>query len=323
MKTRFISFLLFLMATLQVHAVAPKKPTIMVVPGKQWCQSLGITMDGTSKGAPDYAKALLRSDVRDAIRAMNDVMASRDYPMVDLAEALDDLGNEDVFDLSATDMNDEYVKADDYDQVARVAQADIVVVLELTSRVIDGESVVKFSAEAKDAASAKSIGALRPGTRAGYTDMTTVINGIVEGEMDKFCERLSRHFDDIYDNGREGKVIFKISEGCPLNMMSQVEMDGETGSLKDAIDYWFSENALNGAYNVGTNSKVRCEFNQIRFPLTQVATSGFKKNGRETALDCEGFLKSNGLENFMSRFNLSCSFYQLGIGKCMVIISGM
>ena len=149
---------------------------------------------------------------------------------------------------------------------------------------------------------------------ASGAPFTTLFDESVLSFMDNFTASIQRHFDDILANGREGSVVFKIAKDSPLNFESNVSLNGETGELNEAIDYWMDEHAINGSYTLSGKSRTRISYEQVRFPLIGRGKFG----GKQKAINMEGFIKS--IESFLSQFGISVSTTPVGIGKAYVVL---
>lgn len=313
------TILLFVMAVtcLQMMAQAAQKPVIIVFPGREWCINKGFTQDSNPK-APDFRKALQNDDVRQAIRCIEDLMQQRDYPLENLSDRLRDLDDENAMDIMGVGKDDADIVENDYDKLIRAVNADIVLNIELAETNMGPYKKMKFSMDARDAATSKTISALTPDPITSTADPSTLIKGLVEGDIDNFCIGLSKYFDRLFSIGREGTAVFKITTSCPLNMESTIKFNGEEGTLQEIIDYWFNENTVEGAYTAGAQSIVRCEFRQVRFPLSGKVKFG----GKAKSLDMQGFLQTKKLPEFLAQFGVICTLKPVGIGKCTVLLGG-
>ena len=229
MKKLFISFMA-LLCTLGAFAQStaeninqPKamKPIIMVVPEKAWCINQGFVKDGDPK-SPDYEKALLNNDVLNVITKMGGIMQERGYPLKNLQSALDQLKNESAMDLALVSKADGEIVEDELDQLTRVAQADILVNIAFTRTTYGPRNMVEFRVTSIDAATSKQIGGETGRSSASGAPISALLEESVLGFIDNFTGSIQRHFEDLVANGREGSVIFKIANDCPLTFESEV-----------------------------------------------------------------------------------------------------
>lgn len=292
-----------------------QKPIIMVVPEKAWCVNNGFVKSSDPK-SPDYEKALLNDDVLNVITKMGGIMQERGYPLKNLQSALDELKNESAMDMVLTSKADGEIQEEDLDKLTRVAQADILVSIAFTRQNVGPRQQVEFRITSIDAATNKQIGGETGRSSASGAPIGALLEESVLGFMDNFTASIQRHFEDVIANGREGSVVFKIASDCPLNFESDVTLNGETGELADAIDYWMNENTVNGSYTEAGKTRTRLAFEQVRFPLFGKSKFG----GKQKAINMEQFIKS--ISAFLAPFGLSVSTVPVGIGRAYVVLGG-
>ena len=311
MRRLFLSLICSLAMVCHGQGTGAQKPTIMVVPEKSWCLSNGYTTDGRSV---DYDKALRNSDVLSVITKMGDMMASRGYPLKLLSATLDELNTEAAMDMALQSKGDGEIVEDNLDQLLRVANADIMVNIAFTRTTYGPRNMVEFRVTSVDAATSKQITGDIGRSSASSAPIVTLLEESVLGFMDNFVAGIQRHFNNVVTNGREGTIVFKIASDCPLNFESEVTLNGETGELGEAIEYWMGEHALNGSFTKGSSSRVRLSFEQVRFPLLGKSKFG----GRQRGINAEGFVRPIG--SFLSQFGVSVSTTPVGIGKVFVVL---
>lgn len=323
MKKLFISFMA-LLCTLGAFAQStaeninqPKamKPIIMVVPEKAWCINQGFVKDGDPK-SPDYEKALLNNDVLNVITKMGGIMQERGYPLKNLQSALDQLKNESAMDLALVSKADGEIVEDELDQLTRVAQADILVNIAFTRTTYGPRNMVEFRVTSIDAATSKQIGGETGRSSASGAPISALLEESVLGFIDNFTGSIQRHFEDLVANGREGSVIFKIANDCPLTFESEVNLNGDTGELNEVIDYWMNEHTVNGSFTQNGKTRNRLSYEQVRFPFFGKGKFG----GKPKAINMDGFIKP--ITQFLSQFGLSVSTTPVGIGKAYVVLGG-
>ena len=292
-----------------------QKPTIMVVPEKAWCINHGYVRDDNPK-SPDYEKALLNNDVLNVVTEMGGIMAERGYPLKNLRSALDELQNEAAIDIAAVSKGDGEIVEDDLDKLTRIAQADILVQIAFTRQQDGARNRVEFRVTSIDAANSKQIDGRTGQSSSSGAPINMLLKESVLGFMDNFTGSIQRHFQDVAEHGREGNIIFKIADDCPMNFESEVTLNGDTGELSEAIEYWLSENATDSNFTLGGKSRVRLNFEQVRFPLYGKGKFG----GKQKAINAENFVKPIG--SFLSQFGISVATVPAGIGKVYVILGG-
>lgn len=315
-----LALIMFIAASaLQISAQTAMKPIIMVVPDKSWCQH----MNYVTAGVPDYRKAIGDDKMRGAMAAMGNIMAERGYPLASLEGALDQIDNENTLNTTLQSKGDGYIQEDDLSKLSRVANADIVLNLGMTEKAYGPRRMMEFLITAVDAGSNKVVFG-KPGTSSGSNaPVNTLLEEAVMSFMDEFCSKLSIHFNDIENNGRECQVIFQVADDCPYNFESEVSVNGESGELGEFIDYWLSENTVKGAYSQNGKTRTRLAFNQVRVPLFGKAKAGGfgSSKGKMKSLNAESFIKT--IEPDMKRLGMSVSTYPVGVGTVYVTLGGL
>ena len=323
MKKTFIAFMVllcsigsFAQSTVEeINQPKAMKPIIMVVPEKAWCINQGFVKDDNPQ-MPDYEKALLNNDALNVITKMGAIMQERGYPLKNLQSALDELKNESALEMALTSKADGEIVEDELDMLTRVAQADILVNIAFTRTTYGPRNMVEFRVTSIDAATSKQIGGETGRSTASGAPISTLLEESVLGFIDNFTGSIQRHFEDIIANGREGSVIFKIANDCPLNFESEISLNGETGELNEAIDYWMNEYAVNGSFTQNGKTRNRLSYEQVRFPLFGKGKFG----GKPKAINMDGFIKP--ITQFLSQFGISVSTTPVGIGKAYVVLGG-
>ena len=275
----------------------------------------GFVKDGDPK-SPDYEKALLNNDVLNVITKMGGIMQERGYPLKNLQSALDELKNESAMDLALVSKADGEIVEDEFDQLTRVAQTDILVNIAFTRTTYGPRNMVEFRVTSIDAATSKQIGGETGRSSASGAPISALLEESVLGFIDNFTGSIQRHFEDLVANGREGSVIFKIANDCPLTFESEVNLNGDTGELNEVIDYWMNEHTVNGSFTQNGKTRNRLSYEQVRFPLFGKGKFG----GKPKAINMDGFIKP--ITQFLSQFGLSVSTTPVGIGKAYVVLGG-
>ena len=298
-----------------INQAKARKPIIMVIPEKAWCINQGFVKDDDPK-SPDYEKALLNDDVLNVITKMGGIMQERGYPLKNLQSALDELKNESAIEMSLTSKADGEIVEDELDQLTRVAQADILVNIAFSRTTYGPRNLVEFRVTSVDAATNKQIGGETGRSSASGAPISVLMEESVLSFMDNFTSSIQRHFEDLTTNGREGSVIFKIADDCPLNFDSEVSLNGDTGELNEVIDYWMNEHAVNGSFTQNGKTRNRLSYEQVRFPLFGKGKFG----GKPQAINMDGFIKPIG--QFLSQFGITIATTPIGLGKAYVVLGG-
>jgi hypothetical protein len=298
--------------------LSKQKPKIMVVPEDAFCVNAGFYgTDSKGNKIPDYTKAMLNEDVLDVINTFENLMAEYGFPLTDLQQALNDLKEESALTLTLQAKDDGVIVEDDLEKLSRIARADIFVKIAPVVSPYGPQRQIKLRVSAIDCASRKALQSFGPivKTSAGSTAM--LLKAAVTDNIESFVSGLSNYFTNLQDKGREGSIIIKVVDTCPLNLESDVVYEGEHGELADLITMWISDHAVNGAYTGSKSSRYGMKLDQVRFPLFGKAAFGKQK-----ALSMEDFVKT-GLTQLLSQYGISVSTYPIGIGKVYITLGSI
>lgn len=303
-----------------ILAATAQKPKIILFPSDDWCMQKGYMLDAKT---PDYEKALQDPDMDGAIAVMGDIMAEMGYPMFSLKQELKDIHTMGAYDMAVTSKADGMVMESDRDKVTRNVGADFIVELSLVNKPFGVRRAIEFKAQTIDAASHKILHGDIGSSDASSSPTPILVKQAVGGYIDNFCNKIDLAFTDIEKNGREGSLIFKIADDCPLNFESEVSVDGESGELADYIEYWLSERAVEGACTRKQKSRETLSFDQVRFPLfAAVAAGGFgSKKGKVKSQTMESFVSP--IARDLQRFGVSVTTVPIGQGQAYIVLGGI
>ena len=318
MKKIYLSAMTALLSVMVMAQTTSQKPKVMVIPEEAFCINSGMyKTNSVGDKVADYKAAMRNDNVLDVINTFENLMAGYGFHLTNLQQTLDELKEEGALDnvLSAKDGG--MVIEDDLDKMSRVAGADIIVKISPKISNYGPDLRLELRVSSIDCASKKALLAFGPVTKTSAGSISMLIKAAVTDNIESFALGLTSYYDDIQAKGREGTIIIKISDTCPLNMESSVKYQGEDGELADLIELWLSENAVNGAYTGSKTSKVSMKLDQVRFPLFGKAAFG-----RTKALSMEDFVKT-GLVQLLSNYGISVSTHAVGIGKVYLTLGGM
>ena len=289
-----------------------KKPTLMVVPSDSWCLRNGFVSEfnnmGTTVTVPDYSTAFVQNtEIRTMVSAMADFMAREGFPLVSLEQELNRLKNESAEMAMMMGKNEGGAIAETpVERLRRTAKADIILNLDYTIHKLGPRQQVEFNLQAIDAYTSKIIsgntGTSSPTSTS--TPPTEILQESVLSFKDNFLSALQNHFNDLFENGREITVTLLRYDTCPIDFEEEYTINGYDVELADIIEAWFADNTVAGRFSMDTRSSNRMRFTQVRIPLYSVNPI----NGRETAIDADGFIR--GLVNMLKK-----SPYELQVGR--------
>lgn len=304
---------------LSSYAIDAKKPKIMVFPSDDWCIRKGYVINGST---PDYEKSLRDPDMDGAVAVMGDIMAEMGYNMFSLKQELKQLHTEGAYDMAVTSKADGIVRESDRDLVTRNVGCDFIVELSLDNKPFGARRMVEFKAQTIDAASKKILHGDIGTSSASSSPVPILVKEAIGGFIDNFCEKIDLAFSDIERNGREGSIIFKIADDCPLHFEDEVSVDGESGELADYINYWIEERTVDGNCSLNQKSRESLRFDQVRFPLFASTAAGSfgSRKGKVKAQTMESFIKP--ISKDLSIFNISVTTVPVGQGIVYIVLGG-
>lgn len=320
MQKIILNTLIFLLITstgMAQQDLKMQKPKIMIVPEEAFCINAGMyKTDHTGAKIADYKTAMLNDNILDVINTFENLMAGYGFPLTNLQQTLDELKEESALDNVLMAKDDGMVIEDDLDKLSRVASADILVKVSPKLSSYGPERRLELRVSSIDCASKKAIQSFGPVTKTSAGSISLLLKAAVTDNIETFTLGLTNYFENIKQKGREGSITIKVADSCPLNLESTVALNGEEGELADLIEYWLSENTIEGAYTGAKTSRVSMKLDQVRFPLFGKAAFG-----RTKALSMEDFVKT-GLTQLLGNYGISVSTHAVGIGKVYLTLGG-
>jgi len=302
----------FFFISLSVFSQA-KKPTIMVVPSDNWCISQGYFNEfeiyGTTSKVPNYRQALQESsDLLLVISKINELMATRGFPLKNLESSLKTLEADAAEDAMTMSKGGGEINESPVDALKKVAQADIWMQMTWSINSVGPKKSVTFNLQGLDAYSDKQVaGASGTGDQSFAAELPVLLEEAVLNHIDGFNTQLQNHFDDLFANGREIKLVIKTWDTWDYDLESEDFGDDELGYL---IEDWVSDNTVEGRFNTSTATESVMKFEQVRIPL-------FNEKGR--AVDSRRWGK--GLKNYLSNdFEIVSKLTTRGLGEVTLLL---
>ena len=295
-----------------------KKPVLMVVPSDQYCISRGYKMvfqnQGMTQTLPDY-KAALQSDpdLRLVITKMGQIMADRGFPLKDLEQELKNLEQERAESSMLTSSSSGSEMAESpIDALKRVAKADIILDLDFDIKRQGPQKYIVFNLKGLDAYTAKQVtGVAGAGNPSSAASPELLLEEAVLSHMDNFNAGLMRHFDDMFANGREVKVMVKVWANWGQNLESEFGPDSK--ELSEIIEDWFFDNCVQGRFNLSDASENFMKFEQVRIPMMRT-----DERGRERAVDTRSFVSD--LRKYLNELGVPSKLFLRGLGEAWLIL---
>ncbi|MDE5653468.1 MAG: hypothetical protein K2I48_08405 [Muribaculaceae bacterium] len=319
MKKLILAALMLMAGIISLQAAVSRAPKIMILPSEEWCRAKGYVTDGNI----DYDKALADVDMDGAVAVMGDFMAEEGFNMFSLKQHLKQMRTTSAYGMVVTSKGGGMYESSARDLLTRDAGVDFIVELSLVNKPFGVRRIIEFKAQTIDASSNKILYGEIGTSQASNSPTPIMVRQVIEGFKTKFCERIITAFEDIETYGREGSIIFRIADDCPLNFESEITVDGESGEFAEYIEYWLGEHAVSGSASRINKSPEILEYDQVRYPLTaKVAAGGFgSKKGKEQSMTMESFIAP--IANDLKPFNVSVSTTPIGQGTVYVTFGGL
>ena len=320
LKRSLLTLFLFLIVLSAVWGQA-KKPTLMVVPSDRFCLSDGyisfFQVQGTEKSYPDYRQALQKNDeLRLVITKMGSIMANRGFPLKDLEQELKSLETQQAEQMVISSRTSgAAIYESPIDRLRRTAKADIILDLDFEIKRQGPEKYISFNLKALDSYTNKQIagvaGAGKPSTAAS-ADL--LLEEAVLSYMDGFNAQLMKHFNTMFDKGREVTIHLMVWENAPIDLYSEYTYNGITDELGFLMEDWLAENTVEGRFTTASATESHMKFEQVRIPLY------FERRDRERAMDTRRFVSQMRRYLRQKPFNIESSIHQRGLGEAWLIL---
>ena len=289
-----------------------KKPTIMVVPSKTWCNDMGYTKtfdtNGGSTVAPDYERAFLENgDLKVAITTIGSMMTDLGFPLKDMEQNLSALSLTRAETAAKTSKSGSEVALTPLDIVNARAKSDIIFELYWKVNSRGPRSTLTYNLRALDAYTNKQIAATNGTSDPSISsELSVLLQEAVNASMGQMEEQLMKHFDDMGRNGREVALVVEKWESSPYDLES--EFGGK--ELSELIEDWMGENTVNGVYNTLDATEDKMEFEQVRIPL--YGANNRQTDTRQWARGLVNFLKSKGVDSKLNMRGLGHATITIG-----------
>lgn len=303
---------LILLGSLAVAVGQAVKPRLMVMPSDSYCQRGGYMTDGV----PDFRR-MFREDanVRLVISELSTIMAKRGFPLENLEQTLKSLDQKQLESSVTENKNYAGMAESELDKIKRMAGADIILDLDFIIKKNGPQRYIHFNLQGLDAYTNKAVAAASgEGTPTTATAVGILLEEAVLNYMDNFNAALMAYFNDLGTQGREVVMEVHVWEDAPVNLLSEFEFLGEQVTLSDVVDYWMSENCVEGRFSRVSGSENQIIYKQVRIPLYKTVL------GKERAINTQGFV--NGLRQFLAKapFGVESKIIERGLGEAWLVI---
>ncbi len=311
MKKQIFLILSFVVLTTVAFSQA-RRPTIMVVPSDVWCNQNGFVMEFDDNGSKiviaDYQRALQNDpDLLLVISKINELMSDRGFPLVNLESSLRTLREISAEDAMISSRSGAEVNQSPIDQLKQVARADIWMQVTWTVNKIGPKRSITFNLQGLDAYSNKQVaGASGTGEQSFTAELPILLEEAVLAHLDNFNGQLQRHFDDMFQNGRE--VVLRILVWDSFD--GDLEEFYGDYELSEIIEDWMFDNTVQGRFSTTHATRTMMLFEQVRIPLF---------DDRDRAIDARRWARD--LQRMLQReYQIESSMMMRGLGQAQLVI---
>ena len=309
-QIHLLAFILFLVNN-NLSAQA-KKPTIMVVPSKNWCIENGFintyNNQGKSEIEPNFEMALANNfDLKLVIAKINGMMADRGFPLKDLEASLASLKSNSAEEMLTTSKSGSDISESPVDKLKKIAKADIIMELSWKLNQRGPFKSISFILRALDAYTNKQIAdGIGTGPENGAAAVPTLLETAVLAHIDNFNSKLQTYFDDLFTNGREVSLRIRKWE----NFDGDLEKEYEGEELNAIIEKWVGDNTIKGRFTTQDATENMINFEQVRIPL-------YDDKGRST--DTRNWAR--GLQKLLKeKYTINSKLTMKGLGESTIVI---
>lgn len=313
MKINFKYLILSLFALVAIESIAQaKKPIIMVVPSDNWCISNGFFMEFDNQGSKmkicDYKRAVQENtELTLVMNKLGELMAARGFQLKSLEQTLKSIESEAAENAMTTSKTGAGVSESPVDKLKSVAKADIWMQINWKINSFGPKKSVTFDLAGFDAYTDKNVaGASGTGNDLIGAPLPVMLETAVLSHLDNFNGLLQKHFEDMFENGREVTMRIKKFDSFDGDLESEYEGE-ELGSI---IEKWVSDNTVKGRFSTTESSENKMFFEQVRIALMDA-------NGK--AQDTRGWAK--GLQKFLKeKYQITAKLTMKGLGQASIVI---
>jgi len=310
---KIILILCSLLLIVNVGFSQAKKPTIMILPSDVWCNTNGYMMEfdnqGTKVKIPDYKKAFQENaDLLNVISKINGLMADRGFPLKNAESALKSLESESAENAMLTSKSGGSVAESPIDKLKKTAKADIIMQLTWTVNTTGPKKSITFNLQGLDAYTDKQVAtAVGTGAPSFSAELAVLLEEAVLAYLDGFNSSLQKHFEDMFENGRE--IIIRVKKFDSWD--GDLEKDFGGKELGDVIEGWMTANTVKGRFSTTDATENMMLFEQVRIPL-------YDASGKAT--DARGFCKE--LQKFLQAppYSITNKLMMKGLGQATIVL---
>lgn len=313
MKINFKYLVVALFALVAIDSFAQaKKPIIMVVPSDNWCITNGFFMEFDNQGSKmkisDYKRAVQENtELTLVMNKLGELMAARGFQLKSLEQTLKSIESEAAENAMTMSKTGAGVSESPVDKLKSVAKADIWMQINWKINSFGPKKSVTFDLAGFDAYTDKNVaGASGTGNDLIGAPLPVMLETAVLSHLDNFNGLLQKHFEDMFENGREVTLRIKKFDSFDGDLESEYEGE-ELGSI---IEKWVSDNTVKGRFSTTESSENKMYFEQVRIALMDATGK---------AQDTRGWAK--GLQKFLKeKYQITAKLTMKGLGQASIVI---
>lgn len=289
-----------------------KKPSLMVVPARTWCQENNFMVEYDNMGQkmliPDYQKAFDTSnELHLVVAKIGQMMSDRGFDLRLMSSALQSLQNEATEEMMMSSKDGGAgVEESPIDKLRKTAKADIWLEVYWLKN-IGLKTSLTFNLSGVDAYTDEQIANCQGTGQPSYTsEVPVLLEECVTMHLDNFNEQLLNKFNDWFENGRQIKLQIKRWSDAEYDLES--EFDGE--ELGFIIEDWVGANTVKGQFTTDNATENMMVFSNVRIPMV---------NESGTAIDARRWVR--GLTKMLrDKYGITTKIMTKGLGQATIVI---
>lgn len=313
-QKNILTIVLGMLVSLNFLFAQAKKPTLMVLPSDNWCLQRYFMTEFDNQGSkikvPNYKQAFQEdTEIGQVISKIGSLMIERGFPLKDVEQELKAIEQRTAENnMTSSSSSGAGLSESPLDMLKNRAKADIVIQIWWKVSKTEQGKVVSFILEAFDAYTNKRIASSSGNSSPNNTLILPVLlQNAILANIDVFANQLQKHFDDMFENGREIRLTVKKWNTWEYDLES--EFEGE--ELRDLIYDWLTTNTVKGRFNESDSSENLISYEQVRIPLF---------DSRNRAIDARRFTRD--LQKYLKAkpFNFQVKLMTRGLGEAILVL---
>lgn len=268
-------------------AMQAQLPKLMVLPHKTWCDTKGyvdkIERNGKTRTTENYEEAFKDPTFTNVEMTLKDLFSEpgMEFPLTSYGEATQEDEDEDALDDAyESAQTGSGLQDNSFDALmAKKANApDIYIKVGWSEDKVGLKKVINYYVDAVDSYSSKSVATVTGNSEpvAGTTPTGIVIKQGIKDKFAEFANKLTNHFQDLQNNGREIKLAIRIVDNGDGNTFN-TEFGGKELSM--IINDWIADNTVNHRFSMKNSTRNRLSFDQVRIPFK--SPNGSQNNAKQ------------------------------------------